>query len=347
MEIVWTDVPGAGQLNRNGFAVILRADGVVDLVYGRMQTREAIAGVTPGGTVDFTAADLSRGAPAGTRGALVERFSEAEEVDLVASARRFYVAHPDAFDQIVLYTTRPLNPVAGTLAFEINVKNAVRGIGVDVLDASATWGSAGALESVVFMDTIDAYLEVDGLEVLAHEVGHRWLARLRYATTSGASSGALMSGDAVHWSFFHDTPSFLGGNLIAEAGARRFETVDFARARPFVIPDGPAPAAEVPAVFPWKRPTTPRTAGQGASPSTPASAPGVRRDVRFEQIIAHGSRCRRPPRRRDMADRLVLISDANAPASPRRGRGHGDSLRLTRFFGEATGGRIQRTLGRP
>ena len=107
-------------------------------------------------------------------------------MDLVSVTRRFLAVHPDVFEQIVIYTTRPLNPVAGTLAFEINTRNDVRGIGLDPsLDESAGWGSGGALASVVYMDAIDPYLEVDGFEILGHEVGHRWLARLAFRDAVG------------------------------------------------------------------------------------------------------------------------------------------------------------------
>ena len=124
----------------------------------------------------MAAVDWSEAAPAPPAGALVERFSESEHVDLVAATRRFLSGRPDAFQQVVLYTTRPLNPVPGTLAFEINVKNDVLGIGLEAMDQSRAWGSAGTLESVVYMDSVDTYADADGFEFLAHEVGHRWLA---------------------------------------------------------------------------------------------------------------------------------------------------------------------------
>src|SRR5262249_39825326 len=156
--LVWNAVPGGGQVNHNTFEIVLHASGEIDLVWGTMQSREAVVGVVPGATLDLAAANLSAGAPRGAAGALVERFSETEKLDLVSVLHRFYAGHPDAFQQVIVYTTRPLNPLPGTLAFEINVKNAVSGIGLDLSDDSAGWGSAGALESVVYMDSIDQYL---------------------------------------------------------------------------------------------------------------------------------------------------------------------------------------------
>jgi hypothetical protein len=227
----WTGIPGARQINRNSFQATLHASGEIDLVFGsEVQTREAIVGLTPGGGDDFSVVDLSASSPAGTRGTLAERFSEREQLDLVSVAQRFLRGRPDVFQQLVVYTTRPLNPVPGTLAFQVNVANAIQGIGLPVQDDSRAWGSQGALESVVFMDSVDQYLLVDGFEFLAHEVGHRWLARGRFRDSSGSPSGALLGRGAVHWSFFADTQaSVMEGNQILDRGGGRFETADVAR----------------------------------------------------------------------------------------------------------------------
>jgi hypothetical protein len=162
----WREVPGAGQINRNSFQAVLYPTGDIDLVFGEMQTREGVVGVSPGATLDVTAADLGEATPSGSRGALAEQFSETEKVDLVAVARRFYLGHPDLFEQLVVYTARPLNPFPDTLAFELNVKNEILGIGLQVNDDASDYGSEGALRSLVYMDAIDPYLEVDGFEIL-------------------------------------------------------------------------------------------------------------------------------------------------------------------------------------
>jgi hypothetical protein len=163
---LWSAVPGAGQINRNTFQASLHPDGTIDLVYGgEMETREAVVGVSPGKALSVSAIDLSAGASTGATGAIAERFSETEKADLVSATRRFLAGHPDVFEQIVIYTTRPLNPVAGTLAFEVNTRNEVRGIGLDPsLDESAAWGR-GALASVVTW-TRRPLPEVDGFEIL-------------------------------------------------------------------------------------------------------------------------------------------------------------------------------------
>jgi hypothetical protein len=343
----WDGVPGAGQINRNSFQAALLPDGQVELAWGEVQTREAIVGLAPGGGGELAAADLSQAQPPLAEGAPVERFSERDQIDLVSVARRFYAGWPDAFDQLVVYTTRPLNPLGGTLAFEINVSNVVRGIGLQEFDDSAQWGSAGDLESVVFMDAIDPYLDVDGFEVLAHEVGHRWLARLRFRGAAAAGSETLGRG-SVHWSFFLDTDaSVMEGNDIEDLGGGRFRTVDFARGYSALdqYAMGLRAAAEVPPVFYVEqaddfRPN--RTYKASSAPEAGVSFTGIRRDVAIEDVVAAmGPRqpdASRAPRLLRQA--FVLVEDAAASATPvRRAALNRIRARFEGYFNQATAGR--------
>jgi len=226
--VTWTDLPGSTQVNKNTFQAALAADGSIEVAYARIETREGVVGLTPGGGQGAATGDLSAGV-VGAAGSVAEVFSESERLDLVSSVRRFYRAYGDVFDQLVVYTTRPMNPLGGSFAFELNIKNQTRGIGVEIVDSTAEWGSAGRLQSVVFMDSLEPYREVDGFEILGHEVSHRWLARLRFRDAAGTTSTRLLGGDLLHWSFFLDSDaSLIGGNEIAEVTGG-FETVDFAR----------------------------------------------------------------------------------------------------------------------
>src|SRR5438034_4771018 len=344
----WSAVPGGAQINRNSFQVALLPGGDIDFVYGEMQSREAIAGLSPGAAVTLTSVDLAAASPSSVSGGAAERFSETERLDLASTVRRFYGSHPDLFEQVVVYTSRPLNPLAGTLAFEINVQNHVQGIGLDQVDDSAAWGSGGRLESVVFMDSVDPYLDVDGFEILGHEVAHRWLAHFRFKDASGASSGALLGRGSVHWSFFLDTDaSVMEGNDIADLGGGRFETVDFTRGyspldqyamglrgpeevRPFFYVEG---ADDF-------RPN--RTYKVSTAPEAGVSFTGVRRPVRMEDVLAAmGPRvpdAAHAPRSSRLA--FILVSDASAPATPTRVAGVARiRTRLEDLFRAATGGR--------
>lgn len=344
--ILWSAVPGAGQINRNTFQLALHADGAIDLAWAGMQTREGIVGIAPGRPGEVAAVDWSEAVPARGAGALVERFSESERVDLVAATRRFLSGRPDVFQQVVVYATRPLNPVPSTLAFEINVRNDVLGIGLEAMDHSRAWGSAGALESVVYMDSVDTYADTDGFEILAHEVGHRWLARMRLGEDGAAPRAALLGRGGVHWSFFLDSDaSVMEGNAIADRGNGRFETVDIARR--FSPLDqyamGLRTAAEVPPFFYVDvpddfRPNRPFKAS--SAPEAGISFTGVRRDVRIEDVVgAMGPRvpAAAPPIFRQA---FVLIADDSAPATEGRVRTLARiRSRFGPYFTEATGGR--------
>jgi hypothetical protein len=344
--VTWVDVPGGGQLSRNSFQLTLSAGGAIEVTFGRMETREGVTGLAPGGTLDVATTDLSAGAPS-VRGPRVEAFRESERLDLVSTIRRFYRSHPDLFEQLVVYTTRSMNPFGGSFAFQINVKNGVEGIGLETFDTAADWGSAGRLESVVFMDSIEPYREVDGFEVLGHEVSHRWLARLRFRASGGADSDALLSGDRVHWSFFLDSDaSLIGGNEI-EAVADGFETVDFARrfsaldqyAMGLRGPDEVPPffLVEDPDHFRPVRPYKP-----SSSPEAGVRFTGRRTAITLQDVVAAmGPRrpeARQSPRRFRQA--YILVGDAQAePSDERASVVDGIRTRFATFFEVATGGR--------
>jgi len=325
--IAWADVPGAAQANRNAFSLTLRPDGSLDLVFGRLQTREGTVGLSPGGDAALVAADFSAAEPrGGPRGALVEGFAERERLDLVAAVRRFLRSHPDAFEQLVVYTARPLNPQPGSLAFAVGVRNEVRGIGLPVHDDSAAWGSAGELASVVYMDSVEAYREVDGFEILGHETGHRWLAQLRFRGAEAERSGALLGRGDTHWSFFLDSDaSVLEGNRIEEQGGSRFATTDivsgFSALDQYAM--GLRAAAEVPSFFYVAladdfRPQ--RTYKASSGPELGVSFTGVRRDVTIADVVA-AMGPREPgfgQARRVLRQAYVLVADAGAPATPER-----------------------------
>ena len=344
---LWSGVPGGGQLNRNTFQLALLAGGEVEVVFGEMQSREAIVGVAPGGSLALSPADLARGTPRGTAGALVERFSETDRLDLVSTVRRFLSTHGDLFQQVVVYTARPLNPVPGSLAFEVNVRNDVRGIGLEVQDRGPEWGSDARLESVVYMDTVDPYLEHDGFEILGHEVGHRWLSRIRFRDPGGAGNGLLGRG-LVHWSFFFDSDaSVMEGNDIADRGAGRFETVDFARGYSALdqYAMGLRAPAEVPPFFFVEgaddfRPN--RGFRFSSAPEAGVSFTGARREVRIEDVIAElGPRMPDDTRApRSMRQAYVLVADGAAAATDARRRAVARiRARFEDEYRRATGGR--------
>jgi hypothetical protein len=339
---LWSDVPGAAQLNRNSFAAVLRPDGSVEFVYGRVESREAVVGLSPGAGGAVTPLDLTQPPSEELASGAAERFAEADALDLVSTARRFYAAHADDFDQLVVYATRPMNPLPGSLAFEVNVRNEVLGIGQRVLDEGAAWGSAARLSSVVYMDAVDAYLEVDGFEVLGHEVGHRWLATLRFREGSGPLREELLGRGAAHWSFFLDSDaSVLEGNDLEER-AGRFESVDVARR--FSALDqyamGLRPPGEVPPFFYVAgaddfRPDRPYKVS--SQPELGVSFTGRARAVRIEDVIAAMGPRRPPQGPRPWRIAFVLVADeAGAATAARVGALAHIRTRFESWFQEAT-----------
>lgn len=343
----WRDLPGAAQVNRNSCQAVLYATGEIDLVFGGVEVPEVVVGLSPGEAPESVAVDFSTPEPRRTSGAFAERFSEAEKADLVAVARRFYRTHPDLFEQLVVYTTRPLNPFPDTLAFELNVKNEVLGIGLEPSDDGLHYGSAVALRSVVYMDAIDPYLEVDGFELLGHEVGHLWLSRLRFSR-DGSPLGALLGRGAVHWSFFLDSDaSVMEGNDIEDKGGGRFETGEIARR--FSALDqyamGLRTAAEVPPVFYVEAPDDfrpNRTYKADTGPEPGVSFTGLRRDVRIEDVVtALGPRVPSADEApRVLRQAFVLVADESAAATEARVSALGRiRARFEPWYREATGGR--------
>jgi hypothetical protein len=167
---------------------------------------------------------------------------------------------------------------------------------------------------------------VDGFEILGHEVGHRWLARLRVREPGGTASGALLGRGGVHWSFFLDSDaSVLEGNDIAPAGRGLFETTAIARgfsaldlyAMGLAAPEEVAPFFYVAEADDF-RPARPFTAG--SSPEVGVSFSGLRRDATIEDVIAvMGPRVPASGAApRVLRQAFVLVADAAAPAWPER-----------------------------
>lgn len=189
--------------------------------------------VFPGGASGADAVDLSAGGEGG--GALFEEFRREPLVDRLATLKRFYQSYPDLYDYAVLWTTFD-SDMGGSLAFETTVQNGNRGIGQTLYNSAGSYGSRGRLQSVVMMGDLGNYPEepralfrgrdYSTLAVVAHEVGHRWLAFISFAT-GGVESEALLGYRKVHWSFFQNSDaSVMYGNRIAEESGGRFRTME-------------------------------------------------------------------------------------------------------------------------
>ena len=163
------------------------------------------------------------------------------EVDPVQAARAFYAAHDDEYDFLVLFTNFYTELAGGNFAaYHLAVASDIEGIGYayyprgEHFSADTTYTGKslpGRLQSLVHMNDIDFYPDdPDGIyrrnyttsSLLGHEVGHRWLARVRLMR----GDPVLLGWQDVHWSFFfHSGASVVDGNAW-RADSLRFRTLD-------------------------------------------------------------------------------------------------------------------------
>src|SRR3990172_4087286 len=135
-------------------------------------------------------------------------------------AQEFYRTHPDRYDFLVIFTNFEfLTPSPGggdALAFHLAVQNQVGGIGLDVFDHTADFGSSGRLLGYIDMAALTRYV-TDPLDpqfervlgTLGHELMHQWGAYVEYLRPDGSRSDALLGTEAAHWSFLLDTDGSL------------------------------------------------------------------------------------------------------------------------------------------
>ncbi len=297
--VTWCSVPEFDSAaNVVNVQVRLGSDGSIEFIYGSaVAPTSAVVGVSPGETGIFAAVDVSTasaGGLAGGSGAIGERFSAQTDFDFVAMTKKFYQAHNDDFDQLVMFTNTRTTKT-GTFAFEFTVANEVQGIGVDTYDSSRDFGSRGRLRSVVDMDRLSKYPEDpaqpflgenNGLSLLGQECGHRWLAYAEFKDGT-TNSKELLGRDEAHWSFFFNSDaSHMEGNEIEDRGGGAFRTIG-AVSRYSALDQyamGLRAASEVPPMFL----VTSVTSGghKEDAPRIGVDIRGTRKDLRIEDIVA-------------------------------------------------------------
>ncbi len=304
--VTFCKVPGYDAPETATFQVTLSPDGAVEVRYGpAIGLTEAVVALSPGRTELFAPVDLSAPGPTGGGSAAVgERFAARTELDTVALAQKFYAAHEDRYDQLVVWTDQSY---ARSFAYELTVANEVSGIGLDLYDYAREFGSAGRLRSLVMMDALRKYPddpsrkfrgENTALSILGQEVGHRWLVFFRFLDHERRESTALLGRDQAHWSFFVDSDaSVMEGNDIEDLGGGSFRTV--AAVERYSLVDqyamGLVGEHEVPPFFYVEHPVNVQPESQATSaPRVGVTFSGTRRDVLIQDIVAvHGPR--RPP----------------------------------------------------
>ncbi len=230
----------------NTFQIILYPSGRIDLVYARdLTATQALVGIIPGyGKSTLRLVDFSRGRFKGRPAAsFIEDFRNYESIDIPNLMRTVYGQIPDHFDFVSLLSNFNLTPVPEAQAFAINVQNDVRGIGnpssssASIFRDQKKYGSNETLQNITFLGNIHDYPSNPGqtmpdtytslLQVLAHEVGHRWLAYAK-VERDGRAQDLLLGRDKSHWSFFFDSEaSFVEGNQINSHGSSFVTSMPF------------------------------------------------------------------------------------------------------------------------
>jgi hypothetical protein len=351
--VTWCNVRGFDRTETVTVQTTLLPNGTVEMKYGTTTTlTDAVVGVSPGHTGQFTPVNLNgSGTIAGGGAAVGERFAQSTELDFVAVTKKFYQSHPDLYDQIVIWTDDRL--IRDAFAFEVTVANEVRGIGQSIYDTSRDFGSSGALRSYVMMDALTKYPE-DPLQkflgenntnsLLGQECGHRWLAFLRFRDSGGQSSEALLGRDLAHWSFFFDSDaSVMEGNDIEDLGGGSFRTT--AAVERYSALDqyamGLRRESEVPSFFFVESPTnTTRTAE--SAPRVGITFNGTKRTLLIQDIVgALGAR--NPPA--DQAPKVLrqafiyVVSAGRSISQDQVQKVDRFRQAWTTFFGQATEGR--------
>lgn len=294
ITVTWCAVPGFERPQTVTVQVVLFPNGAIEYRFASTSLIDSVVALAPGRSEDFIGLNLDQmGGHTAQTAAVGELFAANASLDLVATTRRFYQTHPDDFDQLVIWTDTPV--ISDAFAFESTVQNAITGTGINVFDFSAEMGSAGALQSIINMDRISKYpdapsarflRESSTLGVLAHETGHRWLARLRFRNADRVVSDQLLGRQRAHWSFFTDSDgSVMEGNEIEDLGGGTFRTASAAEkySRLDLYAMGLATEAEVPRWFFIEAPISEND--REDTPRPGVTITGTRRDVLIQDVV--------------------------------------------------------------
>jgi hypothetical protein len=202
------------------------------------------------------AADVGEIAVIADPGNVLSAISIPTSTYLERAACAFYADHQDRYDAIFVYTNRTLN------AFNRNqqgwpVKRAALGLGRDLWPERSERFCSPRLRHAVKMGDIGSFPDdpdarytavptftLTGVQLMAHELGHQWMAAISFLDGSGRRrcllrgytggeepggpignecDGQPLSSFNLHWSYFFSTGSVMYGNELRDLGGGRFE----------------------------------------------------------------------------------------------------------------------------
>lgn len=241
--ISWVAVPEwtrTGPSGAHTFQARLYPDGKIEFTWSPSSPSSAVVGIAPGTlTGDTSVVDLTNSVTGSFSGLVGERFGSDSELDFVTIAQKFYATHDDAYDYLVIFNALSMQDTPGSLASTRPIRVAFSGNGDAPVDFGKEFGSPSRLQALIHMaypgqypDDLNTKLWRLGrgtdtsISVLAHEVGHLWMAYASVADPNGDSNYSPMLGyGASHWSFnFNSEASLLEGNEIQDNGSGGFVT---------------------------------------------------------------------------------------------------------------------------
>lgn len=235
----WVNVPEYGPGAPQTFQVRLYVDGSIQFSYSGVSPTSAVVGIAPGSAAPGTSVVSFRNdASAEYPAAVVERFGNTQEIDIVTVAQKFYETHDDAYDYLVIYNNMGVAAMAGAVAYEATVRSSGAGYSVAPADYGQQYGSAARLRSVMNMGMLSNYpadptatvplrsgAQDTPLTVLGHESGHLFLAYASVPDPSGSTAKPMIGYGGAHWSFvFNSEASLDEGEQINDLGGGQFVT---------------------------------------------------------------------------------------------------------------------------
>lgn len=202
------------------------------------------------------AADVGEIAVIADPGNVLSAISLPTSTYLERTACAFYVDHQDRYDALFVFTNRTLN------AFNRNqqgwpVKRAALGLGRDLWPERSERFCSPRLRHAVKMGDIGSFSDdpdarytavptftLTGVQLMAHELGHQWMAAVSFLDGNGqrrcllrgyvggeepggpigdACDGQPLSAFNLHWSYYFSTGSVMYGNELGDLGGGRFE----------------------------------------------------------------------------------------------------------------------------
>jgi len=234
LTVTWLNTPlysasGFGAAQR--VQLRLYSSGNFEIFFDSISLNAAVVGYSPGRlTSSLEVVPLAGSIGQLFASGVAERFGTESSIDIIRVAQRFYESHDDAYDYLVIFNTMGVAVAPGALANMTPVRTRVQGIGDDLVDAGAAFGSRYRLQAVLNMGPsstypLDPYSPVgyrgritgdNTMTLLSHETGHLFLA---LASVRDGDARPMLGTQNAHWSFnFNSEASLLEGNRIEDRG---------------------------------------------------------------------------------------------------------------------------------